>query len=200
MGTAAKIPEFKVKFSDVFSLRNLYIMMHELLLEEGWKGTEGDNDHTDLEKLYSENIYQKGIHKGGKEIWVWWRTLKQPEGKYSGYFRNKLDIDMHMAYMQDIEAVQEGKKITIQKGEIEIFFRAEVESDYEDKKWEDHPLLKHFKTIYEKRWIRGEIEKREKELYRDVYRIQAKIKNYLQLRTFLPKAPAFFPEKYGWEG
>src|SRR3990167_11365053 len=105
------IPEFRIKYSDVFSLRNLYIMMHQLLLEEGWRGVDGDSDHTDIETLYSENIYQKGIHRGGKEMWVWWRARKYWEGKYSGYFRSRLDIDMHIVYSQDVEAVHQGKKI-----------------------------------------------------------------------------------------
>ena len=35
-----EIPQFSVKYKDVFSLKNLYIMMHELLLEEGWVGFE----------------------------------------------------------------------------------------------------------------------------------------------------------------
>ena len=199
MGTIATIPEFRVKFNDVFSLRNLYIMMHEMMLEENWRGNEGETDHRDIEKLYSENVYQKGIHKGGKEIWFWWRAEKFPEGKFSGYFKNFLHIDGHCAYMQDMEAVHQGKKIMIQKGEIEIFFRARIDSDYQDE-WENHWFLKHMKNIYEKRWLREEVEKREKELWRDVYRIQAKIKNYLQLRTFVPEAPPFFPPKQGWEG
>jgi len=61
-----------------------------------------------------------------------------------------------------------------------------IESDYGDFKWEDHWLLKHIKHIYERRLIHGEIEKREKELWRDVYRIQSKLKQYLQLRTSVP--------------
>ncbi|MBI2656682.1 hypothetical protein HYX03_03005, partial [Candidatus Woesearchaeota archaeon] len=58
MGIAAEIPEFRVKYNDVFSLRNLYIMLHQLLLEEGWRGKDGDEDHRDIETLYSENVYQ----------------------------------------------------------------------------------------------------------------------------------------------
>ena len=77
MGVVASIPEFRIKFNDTFSLRNLYIMMHEILIEEGWLGEDGDSDHTDIEKLYSENVYQKGIHKGGKEMWIWWRAKKR---------------------------------------------------------------------------------------------------------------------------
>ena len=66
------IPLFSVKYKDVFSLKNLYIMMHELLLEEGWHGFEGKEDdlsaHSDIETLYSENVFQRGIHHGGKEM------------------------------------------------------------------------------------------------------------------------------------
>ena len=200
MGIVVSIPEFKVKYSDVFSLRNLYIMMHELLLEEGWRGIDSNPDHEDIESLYSENVYQKGIHRGGKEIWVWWRANKYWEGKYSGYFRNLLDIDMHVVYLQDVEAIQQGKKIRVQKGEIEMFFRPRIESDYGEFKWENHWFLKHIKRIYERRIIWGEIEKREKELWRDVYKVHSKVKDYLNLRTFLPTPEPFFPKKYGWEG
>ncbi|MBI2653115.1 hypothetical protein HYX00_06620 [Candidatus Woesearchaeota archaeon] len=199
MGEIVKIPEFKIKYSDVFSLRNLYIMLHEMLLEEGWRGLQDAGDHEDIETLYSENVYQKGIHRGGKELWFWWRAQKFPEGKYSSYLKNFLDIDAHVVYLQTVEVVHQGKKMNVQKGEIEMFFRARIESDYGPEKWENHWFLKYMKPIYEKRIIHAEIEKREKELWRDAYRIQAKIKQYLQLRTFTPVPEPFFPRTYGWE-
>jgi len=199
MGAVATIPEFRVKFNDVFSLRNLYIMLHEMLLEENWRGADSDSGHADIETLYSENVYQRGVHRGGKELWFWWRAFKFPEGKYSGYLRNLLDIDAHVVYLQTVEVVHQGKKLNVQKGEIELFFRARIESDYGHEKWENHKFLKYIKPIYEKRILRDEIEKREKELYRDVYRIQAKVKQFLQLRNFIPVPEPFFPRTYGWE-
>lgn len=197
MGVIAAIPEFRLKYSDVFSLRNLYIMLHELLLEENWKGPDSDMDHADIETLYSENVYQRGIHRGGKELWFWWRATKFPEGKYSGYLVNKLDIDAHVVYLQNVDVVHQGKKITAQKGEIEIFFRARILSDYKEE-WEHHKFLKHIKPIYEKRILHKEIEKREKELWRDVYRIQAKVKQFLQFRNFMPVPEPFFARTYGY--
>ena len=198
MEVIAQIPEFRVKYSDVFSLRNLYIMLHEFLLEENWRGVEGNSDHEDIETLYSENVYQKGIHRGGKELWFWWRAEKQLEGKYSGYLRNKLDIDAHVVYLQTVEVVHQGKKMNVHKGEIEMFFRAKIESDYNNE-WEKHWFLKHMKKLYDKRIIHVEIEKREKELWRDAYRIHAKIKQFLQLRTFVPVPEPFFARTYGYE-
>ena len=198
MGVIASVPEFKIKYRDVFSLRNLYIMFHELLTEEGWLGADGSPDHDDIETLYSENVYQKGIHTGGKELWLWWRASKFAEGKYSTYLKNFLDIDAHVVYLQNVEVVHQGKKIKAQNGEIEMFFRARIESDYKGE-WEKHKFLKHIKPIYDKRILHAEIYKREKELWRDVYRIQSKIKQYLQLRTFVPVPEPFFPRTYGFE-
>lgn len=197
-GHPIQIPEFKIKYSDVFSLRNLYIMLHEMLLEEGWMGPDGEKDHEDIETLYSENVYQKGIHRGGKEVWFWWRAFKFPEGKYSGYFRNRLDIDAHVVYLQNVEVVHQGHKITAQKGEIEMFFRARIDTDYKGE-WEHHKFLKYMKPIYENRIMHSEIEKREKELWRDAYRIQSKIKQFLNFRTFIPTPEPFFPRQFGFE-
>lgn len=194
----AVIPEFKAKYNDVFSLRNLYLMLHEMLLEEQWLGVDGNSEHEDIETLYSENVYQRGIHRGGKEVWFWWRAFKFPEGKYSGYFRNELAIDAHIVYLQNVEVVQQGKKMNVQKGEIELFFRAKIVSDYNNE-WEKHWFLKYIKPIYEKRIMHMEIEKREKELWRDVYRIHAKVKQFLQLRTFIPVPEPFFARTYGYE-
>ena len=198
MGIIASVPEFRIKYQDVFSLRNLYLMMHQVLLEEGWKGVDSDSEHADIEALYSENVFQRGIHRGGKETWFWWRLFKGQEGKYSGYFRNRLEIDVHVVYLENIETVHQGKKLNVQKGEIEIFFRPSIESDYKPLKWENHWLLKHIKNVYEHRWLHKEIEKMEKELWRDVYRIHAKIKGYLELRTFLPKQESLYPARYGF--
>ena len=198
MGTIAAIPEFRVKYRDIFSLRNLYLMLHELLLEENWTGLDGESDHSDIETLYSENVYQKGIHRGGKELWFWWRAQKFLEGKYSGYLKNFLDIDAHVVYLQSVEVVHQGKKMTAQNCEIEMFFRARIESDYNNE-WENHKFLKYVKPIYEKRILHVEIEKREKELWRDAYRIQAKIKQFLQLRTFTPVPEPFFARQFGYE-
>ena len=196
--TEIRIPEFKVKYNDVFSLRNLYIMLHELLLEENWLGPDSDPDHTDIETLYSENVYQKAVHRGGKEMWFWWRAQKFLEGKYSGYIQNKLDIDAHVVYLETLEAVHQGKKVNVQKGEIEMFFWAKMILDDKDE-WDKNWFLKYMKHIYEKRLIHVELEKREKELWRDVYRIQGKVKQYLELRTFIPVPEPFFARRYGYE-
>ena len=200
-----KLHETRIKFKDVFSLKNLYVMMHEMLLEEGWFAEEGlpagdpSKGHRYVENLYLENFYQKGLHAGGKELWVYWRTYKKPEGKYSGYFQFKLNIDFHGVYIQDREIVHQGKKITVQYGELELFMNAELITDYNED-WKDHWFLKHVQDIYEKRIIHSEIEKLEKVLWRDVYRMRDVVKRFLDLRVFEPTPEPIWPKLYGMEG
>ncbi|HLD86860.1 MAG TPA: hypothetical protein VJB12_02250 [Candidatus Nanoarchaeia archaeon] len=195
------IPEFKVKYNDVFSLRNLYLMMRTTLLEEGWSGPDGSDDGQDFETYYSENMFQKGGHRGGKEMWVYWRVRKNfgPAGRQNWYFRNQLEIDMHMVYMENIEVVHMGKKMTAQKGEIEFFFRPYLIGDVGGK-WGSHKLLKHIRHIYEDRIMRVEVEKKEKDLWREAYRIQTRIKQYLELRNFAVVPEPFHAKRFGFEG
>ncbi len=193
----AEVPEFRVKYKDVFHFRNLYVMMHELFLEEGYEGYEG-NKHAGIETMYSENVYQKGIHRGGKEVWVWWRFQKDLEGRGHGNFIWTLDVDFHAAYVKEIEVIHQGKKLKVNHGELEIFFRPRIESDYSGQ-MRNHWFMKNFIDIYEQRIMARDIEKWEKFLWRDVYKIQSKIKDFLGLKTFIPVAPQFHPGHLGHE-
>ncbi len=202
MAPQIDIPEFRIKYKDVFHLKNLYVMIHEYLTEEGYldkdQSQNNQEGHRYTETLYMEKFVQKGINLGGKEMWVWWRTVKAPETKYSGYYRYLLDFDFHVVYMKDEEIVHQGKKMKIQNGEIEFFIRPKIELDYKGE-WANHWLLKHFHRLYYERLIKYEFEKREKELWREAYRFQAKIKQFLNLRTFIPVSDAFWQPIYGYE-
>ena len=202
--TDIKIPETRIKFKDVFSLKNLYQMMHELLLEEGWFAEEGApgnpaSAHRFIETMYLENFYQKGLHSGGKELWIYWRLFKKAERRFSGYFRYKLNIDWHGVYLQDREIVHQGKKIKVQHGELEIFFNATLQMDY-NKTWENHWLLKPIREIYEPRIIAQDIEKLEKRLWQEVYKVNGIVKKFLDLRVFVPTPEPLYPKLFGMSG
>lgn len=196
------IPEFKVKYKDVFHLKNLYVMIHEYLTEEGFLDADqvqsAAEGHIATEVLYMEKFIQKAIHAGGKEMWVWWRTFKKPHTKYSGFFRFHLDFDFHVVYMQDLEVMHQGKKMKINKGEIEFFIRPRIIADY-DNKWKNHWFLKYFRNIYINRIMHFEIERKEKELWREAYRFQGKLKRFLNMRTFIPVPEPFWHPVYGYE-
>ena len=200
-----KIEETKVKYKDVFNLKNLYVMMHEYLAEEKWFAEEGSvkgdvsKQHRYIESLYLEQFYQKGLHQGGKEMWIYWRLFKKPEGRYSSYLRYRLNVDFHGVYLQDIEVMHQGKKVKAQKGEMEIFFNGAVQTDYRDE-WKNHWFLKNFQEIYEARIISQELQKHEKQLWREIYKLTAVVKRYLDMRVFIPTPEPFTPKLYGMEG
>jgi len=200
-----EIAEFKVKYNDVFHLKNLYIMMHEYFADESWTGEYGPSSqpsltHMDIEKMYMERHHQKAVHRGGKELWVWWRMYKPPMHKFQGYYQFALEVDFHGMYMQKIEIMHQGKKLKVDKGELEIFFRPKIIRMPTGKAWKTHWATKWFQELYEKRIISTDIEKLEKELWREAYRAQATVKSYLNLRNFIPVPEPFHPKLYGMEG
>jgi len=198
MVRVGELIQTRIKFKDFFHLKNLYVMMHEWLLEESWLGENMLPDHSDIEKLYLENMYQKGVHYGGKEMWVLWRLQKNPEGKKHGYFINKMNVDFHLMFGRDHEIVHQGKKLKVQWGELEIFVKAYVDSDYK-KDWEKHFFLKRINELFRRRALSEEIEKREKELYRETQRFVAAVKRFLNLRNFIPTPEPFHTPLYGYE-
>ncbi|MCK5282463.1 MAG: hypothetical protein KAK00_03570 [Nanoarchaeota archaeon] len=200
-----EVPEFRIKYNDVFHLKNLYIMMHEYLIDESWFGEDGSsnhpsNTHRDIEKMYMERHHQKALHRGGMELWVWWRLKKPPHLKTQGYYEYRMDIDFHGAYMQKIEIMHQGKKMKVDKGELEIFFRPKIVRTQMASKWGNHWFLKWFQELYEKRIMSQDFDKLEKELWREAYRLQAVVKAYLNLRNFIPVPEPFHPKLYGMEG
>ena len=190
--------DFRIKYRDVFHLQNLYIMLHEYLKEEGWQDEFQSDDHQFVEQMYLERFIQKGIHVGGKELWIFWRLYKMPQREYSGFVRNKLNIDFHLVYGKDQEIIFQGKKIKAQWGELEVFVKAWLEVDYAHK-WAHHWFLKHFEHIYVERLASQQFAKREKELWREAYNLQAKIKQYLNLKQFLTEPQEFHPKQFGME-
>ena len=199
-----KIEELRIKYNDVFHFKNLYNMLHEYLVDENWYGGDGGQDyptasHRDIETLYMERTMQKALHKGGKQYWIWWRLRRNPLYRYNGYYEYKLDIDWHAEYMQTVDIMHQGKKIKADKGELEIHINAKIVKTDLAKKWEHHWLLKHFQKAYEQRIINQDLDKAEKDLWREVYRLQAVIKSYLNLRNFIPVPEPFHPVQYGME-
>ena len=203
-----KVEEARIKYSDVLHFRNLYSMIHEYLIDENWYGPDGGRDlkqdhpnpaHRDIETYYMERTTQKGVHRGGKQYWIWWRLYKGPLYRYTGYFKFKLEIDFHGEYFQKVDIMHMGKKITADKGELEIHIRGTIVKTDLAKKWPEHWLLKHFYHAYEKRIISQDLDKAEKELWREGYRLQGVIKSYLNLRNFIPVPEPFQPVQYGTE-
>ena len=125
-----------------------------------------------------------GAGAGEKEMWWWWRLQKIPTK--NSYYKFHLDIDSHPLYITETEVMRDGKKFKVNKGEVEVKVWAYIEFDYKGE-WSRHPILKSFNKIFPKRIFKKELyEDHKLELYREMYILQAYLKKWMKLKSFLP--------------
>ncbi|HIH38608.1 hypothetical protein J4460_01395 [Candidatus Woesearchaeota archaeon] len=178
---------YRVKHLDYFHMRNLYFMMHEWFIEEGW-ATRVDYD-------FGEKFYLHREHaKRGDEIWFWWRLTKGAPGQ-SGpnpFYEWHLDLDCHVVLLTEVEVVHEGEKFKANYGEPEIKVRAYILVDPKGT-WQKKIILKDMYDVFTKRVWKAELQSQRIQLYREAYRLQEAIKTYMKLQLYLPE-----PEMAKW--
>ncbi len=177
----AKVAEWTVNYNDVFKMNYFVLLCREWLIEQGYV-TRDDS-------LFPETMYSERISPGGREIWIRWRCSKDgiKNSPYkSGLYRYDLDIDFHALTLKKVEVMHKGQKYDADKGEVEVNCRANFIFDSR-KEIENHWLLKHFKTMLQKKFWRGKIEYHQGALYTEAYRFQEAVKAYLKIDTYLPE-------------
>jgi len=189
---AIQAAQFRIKFKDIFNLKEFYLAMHFWLIEYGWSSVDSDGEPE--KKDFFETLYLERQEAGGaREMWWWWRMQKIPTE--NSYYKYHLDIDFHPLYILPAEVIRDGKKLKANKGEIEIKIWAYLEFDYKGE-WSRHPILKLFNQIFPKRIFKKELyEDHKLELYREAYILQNFIKKWFKLKTFLPfeEVTPFYP-------
>jgi len=130
-----------------------------------------DNNYHISEKKYTEKIGPEG-----KQIEITWTAEK----KVTDYFKYSITLDWRITRMKEVEVEQDGKKIPMNKGEVKIAFRADLVKDYEER-WEDRPLWKFMRGVYDKYIIRTTTEDYEEKIEGDTLELISQIKAFLGL-------------------
>ena len=186
-GKKVPVPALKLKYKDVFDIKDFYKALYEWLLEHDWRDVEEGNDH--WESYYGE----RGLPGGSKEIWIWWRVFKPvPDAPYLNYY---MDINMHALGIAPTEVIKDGVKIKAQKGEIEIRINGLLELLYTSK-FKHNVVLRKLQSTFTKRIYTAQVE-REKELYQELHSFYNFIKQWFKLKRYLPyeESKGFFPSK-----
>ena len=186
---------FRIKFKDIFNLKEFYAALHEWLLEYGWSSVDSEGNIEEGEEHFETYYLERRGSDGSKEMYWWWRLQKLPVS--NSYYKYHLDLDFHPLYILDTEVMRDGKKFKAHKGEVEVKVWAYLEFDYQGQ-WSTHPFLKFFNRIFPKRIFRKDLYEHHKlELYRDAYMMQAWMKKWLKLKRFLPyeEITTFYPSK-----
>jgi len=82
--------------------------------------------------------------------------------------------------MNDVEVNSNGKKIKLQKGDVEVKIQGYLIKDYEHR-WEDSPFFKFLRGVYNRYIIRARIEAYEAKLFGECDEVAAQIKGFLAI-------------------
>lgn len=168
-----------IKYSDVFSMKELYNFIRDWLLEKGYT-TESSEKW--METYYYENISQTS----GKDMFITWRTEKDSQSKFIKFH---LHIDYRVIAMKDIETTYKGKKVKAQKGEVEIIFTGFLEQDPKGEFEKGSFLTKPLMQFFEKRMYKSNIEEIKKGIIMDMKELHEKTKNFLEMANSIEFEP-----------
>lgn len=180
------VGKFEIEAEDVFHLKTLYESLHDWLLEEGFKDVDGFEDR--FEQLY----WERTGATGAKEFHIWWRVSKEPET--SKYYRQFVRVDFQGLNSKSVEIMHKGQKVKTDKTDLIIRMEGILQLDYTNRLQKG--VWKGFEELYRKRFFEERKDMFKDELYNVVYRISARIKGYLKMRT-VAKPPRLFKPELG---
>ena len=151
-----------VKHTGFWKYSQVYDMLYDWFKEHGYK--------------VFEDSYNEKIQSNGKEVVAKWRATK----KVTDYFKFEIKADWHILGMKDVETEVEGKKVKTNSGEVEIAFNGTLIKYYE-KRWDDKPMWKFLRGVYEKYVIRETVDEYEDDLEDDTREIISELKAFLKL-------------------
>lgn len=167
-----------IKFKEVFDMNGLYAMLHYWIIERGWVDVD-TNSPDNHEVSYLEKVNPAGA----KTHIIVWQLHKTPER--SKFFKWILKVNINTSDLATVEVMHQGKKIKANKGGVDIVIDAKMQIDYMAI-WANHPFLSLFKTYFEKKLYKSEIDRMKSGLFGEMTEYQGRIKQYLELRQFLP--------------
>jgi hypothetical protein len=179
------VQETRIKFKDIFNIKELYTQMHDWLVEEGYA------DKSD--KKFKEIFYHhRWTQTGGEEVRFWWRLGKE----LSSYYKYEMDINVLVIGLKNTDIVVQGQKFKANTGECELKVHARVIADQKGE-WKKHWLLKHFHKLFYRRVFFKQTEMHRKQLYLDVYRFMEFLKTHFKLKKYRPEPEGeqFYPNK-----
>ena len=153
----------KVKHKGVFDFKETYRVLYEWLVDQGYNLNE---------KSYKENLGPGG----SREIEIEWNAFRN----ISDYFRFLFKIKWHIMGMTEMEAVIEGEKQKVNKGQFEIEISTILVKDYESR-WENRPFFKFLRTMYDRYLIPSRIEQYEGKLLGEMDEFVTQLKSFLSL-------------------
>ncbi len=183
------LKRIRVKYKGVFNFREVYRDIQEWFQDKGFATPDTFKFQ---ETQYQERRFSSRMNR---TAWVWIRLKSREEESAPGtaFYERHLDIEYHCRYLKNVDVMFEGKKFTMQKGEIEILFHSYLVLD-PDGGWQKHWFLKHIMDLYIKRIWAKRLEVNINRLRSDTYYIQSHLKDFFKMKTLQRPVSRFYPQ------
>jgi hypothetical protein len=158
-----KIFSSKVSYDGLLNFKDFYKFCFQWLSEEAGLSV--------VEEKYAEKI--SGDSKNIKVKWNGGR-------KVTDYFKFQVSVDFEVINLTNVEITQDGKKIKMNKGSVEVKVSGNLLRDYEGK-FEHTSTQKFLRAIYEKWVIYSRIKEYEGKLVGDCNEFLGQAKAFLDL-------------------
>ncbi len=174
-----RVTRLRIKVKDVYNLNDLVKNMEEWLKENDYVDDEGNQEY--------ETLYTHALRSGGTflDAWLWWRAVKYPRGttEKTAFVRYRLQIDMHfLGDAGQVEVMSKGKKVKMNKGEMEITITPILEFDFRNE-WKKDTFLGSIETLFKHRLYRKELTNHQTLFLRETYRFHDMLKQFFKLES-----------------
>src|SRR3989338_1152885 len=130
----------KIQHSGIFSFSGLYAFAHAWLKDQ--------EDYSVMEEEYSEKV-----SGNSRELTIKWTATK----KMGDYFKAEIKLEYKVSDLTDVEVETDGQKKRMNKGKVSVEFKGALIKDYSSK-WEDKPINKFLREVYNKYIIPQRVE------------------------------------------
>lgn len=163
MGGVDRIGEKKIEYHGYFDFKDLYRLLEDLIGEDYNYGIAEDEFVRDM---------------SGGEIEVIWTCKKD----INNFLRYRIVVKIYVTGLEGAKIKRGGRKVKMQKGDVEIRLMAYLETDYEDR-WEANAFLRFLKGIYKKYLYKNTLENHEDKLHQEVWNIADELKGFFQIQS-----------------
>jgi len=154
----------KIKQRGLYDFKDFYEFLYDYLMDENYD--------------VFERKYVEKVSGDSKDVEIKWECMKE----ISDYFRFVIVLDWLVLGMKKVKIKREDKEITMDTGLLEVKFKAQLVKDYENR-WENHPVWKFLRGIYDRYIIRTRIEDYQERILEEVNEAIAEAKALLAIET-----------------
>ncbi len=166
-------------------------MVERRIITDGLKiGYNGLFDAAELYKLidyyFRERAYTKHelrnyehVYPSGKQVEV----VTEPYRKITDYAKYVIRVTIIMSGVKEVTVEQDGKKVKINQGEVNVQIDGFLEMDYEHR-WEKKPMFYFLRTLFDQYVYKVNTERYEAGLSTECHDLKDQVKAFLNLYRY----------------